>query len=337
MSGFAVTDYNPPAVGILSARLGSLQSTDIAVNKDITLGVNSDRYQTFLTPSQNVDQFALNDLDTINSKKLEIVGLGDDDTFYGAQSLFGNSTDATNAVNNIYGADIITSVGVASAITFGVNAIFVAGRFLTQANGAAAKIIATQSATTVALVSSTGIGTTAFNTTDQCRVGTSTVNSDNSTIVGVPASISLAGFGNINQDRITISTYPNLEPININVDNPYSGQTVNTLGAGNTGLGFGNTFLPNTGSFIGTVFAFDTTADVGAATSITNISNEITNTLRIGVTTFTNTVNIIKPYKVSFAINVWSLDRSKLENNLAMDGLSTAIGILNDPQFGGPY
>jgi len=339
MSGFAVTTYDPPAVGILSARLDSLRTTTELGNANITLGVNSDRYQDLLLPSQNIDGFALDDLNTITSKKQEIVGLGGDDTFYGAQSLFANSGDATTAVNNIYGANILTSVGVASALTFGVNAIFVAGRFLTQANGAAAKIIATQSATTVALVSSSGIGTTAFNTVNQCRVGTSTVNSENSTIVGVPVSINFAGFGNINQDRITVVTYPNLEPVDTSVNNPYFGETVSNLGAGNTGLGIANTFFTNTGGFIGTVFAFDTTADAGSATSITNIANEITgaNGLRTGITSFTNTVDIIKPYKISFAVNVWSLSDVNAKNQATMAGLVTAITLLNDPKFGGPY
>jgi len=339
MSGFAVTTYNPPAVGILSARLDSLRTTTELGNANITLGVNSDRYQDLLLPSQNIDGFALDDLNTINSKKQEIVGLGGDDTFYGAQSLFANSGDATTAVNNIYGANILTSVGVASAITFAANNNFVAGNFLTQSNGAAARILASQNTTTVALLSSTGIGTTAFNTLLQCRTGTSTVFSENGANIGVPASISLAGFGNINQDRITVVTYPNLEPVNTSVNNPYSGETVANLGAGNTGLGIANTFFPNTGGFIGTVFAFDTTADAGSATSITNISNEITgaNGLRAGITSFTNTVNIIKPYKISFAVNVWSLSDVNAKNQATMAGLVTAITLLNDPKFGGPY
>jgi len=336
MSGFAVTDYNPPAVGVLSARLGSLQSTDIAVNKDITLGVNSDRYQTFLTPSQNIDQFALNDLNTINFKKDQITDLGDGPTFFANPDTFATGIAATQAVATIYG-DVITTVGVATFLTFGASQTFTVGSNIAQQNtGAFGSIFVSNTGTSVLL---TGVGGTgSFNTLDSCSVGIGTTQFDpTDTVIGAPSVVSLSGFGNVHNDTITLTTYPNLEPINVNVNNPFDGKTTDTLGAGNTGLGIANTFFPNGGSFIGTVFTFDTTGDPGAATSITNISNEITGTLRTGVVSFTDTVNTIKPYKVDFAINVWSLERSKLENNLAMAGLSTAIIILNDPQFGGPY
>lgn len=336
MSGFAVTDNNPPAVGILSARLGSLQSSDIAVNKDVTLGVNSDRYQTFLTPSQNIDQFALNDLDTINFKKSQIQDLGDSDTYYTAPRTFTDSASAITAVNDDYDS-LVVNVGVATALRFGSSATFTAGHNIAQQNTGAFGTILVTATSQRALLTGVG-GTGSFNTTDDCSVGIGTTQFDpTDTQLGAPNQVRFAGFGDINNDLITISTYPNLEPINVNANNPFDGKTTATLGSGNTGIGFANTFFPNEGSFIGTVFTFMSSGAPGAATSISNIGDEIRDTLRPGITSFTDTINIIKPYKISFAVNTWSLERSKLENNLTMAGLSTAISILNDPQYGGPY
>ena len=336
MSGFAITTYDPPAVGILSARLGSLQSSDIVVNKDITLGVNSDRYQTFFTPSQNIDQFALNELDTVNTKKSEIQDLGDSDTYYTAPRTFTDSASAITAVNDDYDS-LVVNVGVVTALRFGSSASFTTGHNVTQQNtGAYGTVFVTANDQRVLLTDVSGPGS--FNTTDDCAVGIGTTQYDpTDTQLGIPNQIRFAGFGHINNDLITISTYPNLEPINVNVSSPFYGKTVSTLGAGNTGVGFANTFFTNSGSFIGTVFAFMSSGAAGAATSISNIGDEIRDTLRPGITTFTDTSNIIKPYKIDFAVNTWSLERSKLENNLSMAGLSTAISILNDPQYGGPY
>ena len=335
MSGFAVTTYQPPAVGILSARLDSLQTAQIAINKDITLGVNSDRYQTFLVPSQNIDQFALDDLNSVNFKKSQIQDLGDGDTYYSAPRTFNDSASAISAVNTDYDS-LVTNVGVATALRFGSSASFTAGQMVAQqGTGAFGTIMVTANSQRVLL---TGVGGTgSFNTLGSCSVGIGTTFNALNDVIGAPNQIRFAEFGNINNDKVDISIYPNLEPINIYVDNPFDGDTTQTLGSGNTGLGYRNTFTPNGGNFIGTVFAFMSSGAAGAATSITNIGDEITDTLRPGITSFTETVNIIKPFKIDFAINTWSLDRSKYENRLAMAGLSTAITLLNDPQFGGPY
>lgn len=339
MSGFAVTNYNPAAVGMLSARLGSLQSSLEDSNANITLGVNSDRYQKFLVPSQNIDGFALADMNTINSKKDEIVDLGDGDTFYGAQVVFATSAAAEAEVNTIYGADILTSVGVATALRFPSSSSFTDGQNVTQQNtGAFGTIIVTANSQRALLTGVGGPGS--FNTTDNCAVGIGTTQYDpTDTQIGVPNQVQFAGIGNINNDLITIQRYPNLEPVDTSASNPYAGEVTQNLGTGNTGLGIANTYFSNGGSFIGRVFAFDTTADVAAAASITNISNEIVGAsgLRPGITSFTDTVNIIKPYKNSFALNVWSLSRVNANNQNEMVALSTAISILNDPQYGGPY
>ena len=346
MSGFAITTYDPEAVGILSARLFSLETAADSGNNNITLGVNSDRYQAFLAPSQSIDNLGITTINIINDRKTGISTVGGDDTFYGAQEVYATEAAATGAVSTIYG-DVVSSVGVASAIRFPVNAIFVSGRYLVQENtGAFGQIMATQSATNRALI--IGIGQTGFNTTDTCRTGVSTIFGDNSTIVGVPNEVALVGFGNIWQDVSVIYRYPNLEPVDTSVSNPYAGGTSSILVTGNAGQGIANTFYPNAvdgsnivsgANFIGTVFTFDTSSDVAAATSITNMSNEITGQagLRTDVDSFTNTSNIIKPYKNDFAVNVWSLSKVNADRQTEIADLNTAITILSDPQYGGPY
>ena len=334
MSGFAVTSYNPPAVGILSARVESLESARDAGNVDVTLGINSERYQTFLTPCQNIDGFALTNLNSINTNKVSIANSGDGTTYYAAPRTFLDSASATSAINTDY-AGIVVNVGVATALRFGASASFTAGQRVAQQNsGAFGTIIVTANSQRVLL---TGVGGTgSFNTTDPCSVGIGTTFSLVDSI-GIPNQIRFAGLGEINNDAITVSVYPNLEPVNTSVNSPFEGETTQALGAGNTGLGFLNTFSPNGGTFIGTVFAFQSSGAPDESSTITTLRNEITTTLRPGITSFTDTVNIIKPYKNSFAINVWSLSKSNVQNTATIAGLNTAISILSDPQFGGPY
>ena len=342
MSGFAVT-YTPRASGILQARLDSLNTAVESGNINVTLGVNSERYDYFLTPAAAIDNLGITTTNTINAKKLEIVDLGDDDTFYGAQQVFATGIAATEAVATIYG-NVISTVGIASAIDFTSSATFTKGNFLTQAGtGAYAEIVATQGSTTRCLV--VGTGRTGFNLVGQCRTGVSTINSVNVTVVGVPQAINFVGMGNIYQDTSLIYTYPNLEPANTSNPNPFNGAASVVLGVGNSGLGAGNTFYPNSmeganllggAVSIGTVFTFNTGGDVAAATSITSIEGEIED-LRVGMTSFTQTNDIIKPYKIDFAINVWSLTKVNADNATERAGLATAIQILNDPQWGGPY
>lgn len=336
MSGFAVTTYSPAAIGILSAQVESLQSSLSTGNANVTLGVNSERYQTFLLPCENIDGFAISTTTTLNATKVSIANSGDSDIYYSAPRTFLTAADATTAVNTDYDG-VVTNVGVATALRFAASSTFTAGQNVTQQNtGAVGTILVTATSQRVLL---TGVGGTgSFNTTDDCAVGIGTTQYNPlDTQIGVPNQVRFAGFGNINQDTITINTYPNLEPTaNVTVPSPYQGATVATLGAGNTGLGIANTHFSNGGGFIGTVFAFMSGTNPGAATSVTNMIAEVTN-LRAGITSFTTTVNILKPMKISYQVNVWSLTNNDSKNQNTVAGLQTAISILNDPAFGGPY
>jgi len=343
MSGFAVTTLQPPAVGILSARMDSIKTSQVNSNANITLGVNSDRYQTFLVPAQNIDTLGLTTTASVNFKKGEISDLGDSDEFFSNPDSFNTGVAATNAIATIYG-DVISTVGFHTFLTFGASQTFTVGNKIAQDNtGAFGDIVISNTGTGVLL---TGVGgTDPFNTTDICSVGIGTTFKATDTQIGAPTLSALAGFGDIYQDVSLIYTYPNLEPVDTSQQNPYGNATSVVLGAGNTGLGIGNTFYQNAldggnvlggATFIGTVFTFDTTGNPGAATSITNIEGEIDN-LRLGIVSFTQTNDIIKPYKIDFAINVWSLSKVNAENQVTMAGLATAIAVLNNPEFGGPY
>lgn len=334
MSGFAVTSYNPAAIGILSARVESLQSSLDTGNANVTLGINSERYQTFLLPCQNIDGFSISSTTTLNATKVSIANSGDGDIYYSAPRTFLTAADATTAVNTDYNG-VVTNVGVATALRFGAASTFNSGQFVAQENtGAFGSVIVTATSQRVLL---TGVaGTGSFNTTDDCSVGIGTtyVLADS---VGVPNQIRFAGFGNINQDSITINAYPNLEPTaDTSAASPYTGATVETLTNANRGLGVANTHFSNGGAFIGTVFAFQAGGNPGAATSVSDMIAEVTN-LRTGITSFTTTVNLVKPYKISYQVNVWSLTDNDTKNQASIAGLQTAINILNDPAFGGPY
>ena len=109
--------------------------------------------------------------------------------------------------------------------------------------------------------------------------------------------------------------------------------TVNSLGL--------HSLLPSPKAFgVGNVFAFDTSANTGSATSITDLRTEI-GTLRvgtgsgnnIGVTSFQNAAAAVKQQKKGHAVNYWSGKRMDLIAQQDKNTFQTAIDILTDPSY----
>ena len=334
------------AVGILSAQVVANQSgLTTEGGQATTLGINSFRYDLFLPAAQGIDSVIIDKTDSINNKKTQFVSLGGFDVYNGAPIGFGNTTLAVAALNTLYGGSTTTQKGLVR-LNFGSSGIFTAGQFVVQENSDGFGTIGFS--TNGSFVIMSGI-LTSFNTTDDCSVGTGETFGGNSTVVGTPSSIDVVGVGSLFEDLTIVKQYPNLEPVNTNISSPFINVQYNELTTSNDGLGIANTFFQNgvdTGAggsplfsqsnFIGTVFAFSTTANAGAATSIFNIEPEI-DSLRTGIGSDQSSTNIVKDFKVGYAVNVWTFEKNVSVAQSRITDLNNVIGILTDPTYGGPY
>lgn len=164
-------------------------------------------------------------------------------------------------------------------------------------------------------------------------VGIAVTNGDN---VGL-ASTAIVGYGTVYTDTIVSLTYPNLETGNYSTNNPIDNE-YNANVIGNAGIGKQNTFTQNNGSLIGYAFAITGGggACTGYATSITNLIQEIAD-LRVGIASYVNSANTIKGYKHAQQLDYWSLNKVVNDMNATVAGNKSALEILNNPLYGGPY
>ena len=179
-------------------------------------------------------------------------------------------------------------------------------------------------------------------------------------------AVEYVGMASVFDDVMVVTQFPYIEPtINIDQDNPLGDRKTVLLTNSNEGIGFANTFFANGLStsrlapspvldqfvtiegttfgkvpLIGDVFAFDTSANTGSATSITDLRTEI-GTLRvgtgsgnnIGVTSFQNAAAAVKQQKKGHAVNYWSGKRMDLIAQQDKNTFQTAIDILTDPSY----
>ena len=81
--GFAVTSYKDDAVGILSARIVSLDQTLNFPESVTQLQVDQDRYEMFKKPAEKVDANCLSRfIDPINAAKQVVINTGTADNFW---------------------------------------------------------------------------------------------------------------------------------------------------------------------------------------------------------------------------------------------------------------
>lgn len=185
-------------------------------------------------------------------------------------------------------------------------------------------------------ISTTTSGVTAVyasvpNGTVAIGIGTTT-----GTSVGL-ATTSIVGYGTVYADTIVSLTYPSLESGNYSTNNPIENE-YNANVIGSPGIGKQDTFTQNNGSLIGNAFAITGGGGpcAGYASSITNLIVEIA-ALRVGIASYVNAVNVIKGYKHSQQLDYWSLNKVSNNLNNTISGNNTALQILNNPNYGGPY
>ena len=103
--GFAVTTYSDGPIGIISARIISLDQTLNLPTKETQLEVDENRYQLFLTPSETIDSTLLSTfVDPINADKLTIFNNGSKTVWDSHEQLYSTESDALNALVTLYGA-----------------------------------------------------------------------------------------------------------------------------------------------------------------------------------------------------------------------------------------
>ena len=366
--GFAVTSYKDDAVGILSARIVSLDQTLNFPESITQLQVDQDRYEMFKQPAEKVDANCLSRfIDPINAAKQVVINTGTGNNFWSNYELHSSSGAAINKLNSIYGnytdADgLYSSREAAPALEFtGLGTLPIAGNFaagtvVSDANGGAGVLAfdfnPVSGVSTVAIVKnvtgsfSSGVGNTVY-------LGGSAYNNND--------GIKYIGVGRIYQDVAVMHIHPKLEPPDPGTDDIFGNSSNVLLTTSNKGVGFANTFYrnglntstssptPNLDTFVqctpapplmGEVFTFDTTSGASQNTIITNNKTTVRN-LRVGDPT-SNSVGVgsfnqasveIKKQKKSHAVNIWSGKRMRVVATQDKAGYQAAIDILSDPSY----
>ena len=162
------------------------------------------------------------------------------------------------------------------------------------------------------------------------------------------------------KDIIISERFPNLEPPNPSANNPSGNVQYNILSGSTNGIGAGLTFHPNcinaayddfvysddTLPVLGTVLAFDGVSNSSGLSNITSLRAEIKSlrginssdsNVRTGIASFVGAGSTVRTKKTGFARNIWSLEYTKTQGSSQISNNNTAISILSDPAFGGPY
>jgi len=342
---FGVTTYSDGAQGILRANIESLSQSIAGQSSNNTRDIQKHRYDMFQSSSGKLDQKILDSLGPSNTKKDEVNSIGSVSNFLSCPIYYSSESDAENAVQSIFGtaaeagstgllSNVTTyfAVGVTTTTTLNLSE----GATVTTGTGDDFGVNAWDA--TIA-----GSGIYAVKNWDKdisVSIGSTLIVGATSTIV---TSVQYVGVGEIYQDTIAVSAYPNLEPPNPGSSSPFTGSQTQTLSAGNLGNGIGNTSYPNgivDGTFgnlanvqggipkIGDVLAFDTSSCSTQAGNISASRGEIGG-LRGEIQSSTNSTNVIKDLKKQYAVNVWSLDKSVVDNAARKSQLQSAIGILD--------
>lgn len=358
-SGNVDTDY-PQAVGTLQASNLSLNQINTVSGGDRTLGVNSIRYNFFQEPSEAIDEATLEDfLDPIETKKGEIITLGNASAAENNISYYASGGDAFSALETLYGTPS-SNEGVISTRQKLTNIIFTdvgntegfnvsAGAGISQfGSGASGNVVyASSAAIGVAgsilvqdvsgefLTDSAGLGHTIF---------------INDTIgIGTNQDLSFAASGEVYDDIVNVLQFPNLYPANVAEENPLSGREFRVLDNENKGTGFGQTYYQNSiqgtyGSFVNSNDTLSVRDDVytingpaGSISSITSIRTEI-GVLRgdgstTGIGSYVGAGEIVKGYLYGYAKNMWLLQKSRTDTQITINANQAAVDILKDRTF----
>lgn len=346
--GFAVTSYpnTTPLVGLFSSQVKS-QKDLLAVNSgQTTLGIQTYRYNQILEPCRAIDQIVVGHLDNINSDKSTIVSTADGDNFYDHEQYYASSAAAQAATETLFN-------GVISIYETCTNLIFTA---------ASVKTTPSFSVGTAVSSASGGTGIVVIERTPSVGVGFSVILRNVNGSFGVGATVyvgnpgvaftdlgssNFVGSAEIYDDIVIQSYYENLEPPDVSVDNCFIPSTTIILTNANRGQGVANTFYQNSlegGSIVhsttannskGRVFTFDVTSGSSEKSTIDSEIATITSS-RTSLTTPNNSSSTLKGYKKGYSVNQWTLQKTSNSNQQISD-LESAISILEDTQYGGPY
>ncbi len=282
--GFAVTSYNRGPIGILSARIISLDQTLNFPESITQLAVDEERYEMFKTPATKTDSKILSKyVDPINAAKQEVVNTGTLQNFFNNNEVYSTGSAAISKLDSIYGdpLDVTTGDGLYSErfthSVFGFTGTpasppnipahppagnFSVGTAVTQHdNSAEGEVLvdfnasaganATMYVRTISGSFDVGIGNTLYFGPVGSGVG----------YTG-PDTINFIASGKIYNDVDVMHIHPNLEPPDPGTQDIFGGSKNVILDSSNHGIGFANTFfanglntttsqpIPNLGSFV---------------------------------------------------------------------------------------
>ena len=361
-SGFGTFGLPNEYYGGVQGNLNALISIG-TTNTNYSRNINQGRYDDILVPCQVVDDKIVDDyLNPMNTKKQSIKQLGHFGTWVGAAKTYTSKDDARNAISPIYqnchttnDNEVCTVLGFGTVIG-GVTVVVGAAvsqqtsendpfnpGSTTYASGSVSISTAGGGYVVVEGVSGDFVSSGAGSSTG---LGDVTVNGVE---IGRPSYVVYTGMTKIREDVTMVTSYPNLEPPNDSVENPYSGDTYPLLDSSTNGVGYAQTFFKNaidTGAGgnptiggadnYGKVYTFDTSSASSVNSSIDTLDSEVV-TLRSGMVSYTATSNTIKPIKIGYAVNIWSYDRGNNTVTSKNAEYQNVIDVLNDPSIGGPY
>jgi hypothetical protein len=345
--GFAFTSYNPPVIGLLSAQISSNQELLNLNTEQTTLGVNETRYSQFLEPCEVMDGKVIDFLNDINNDKNSIVSLGDITNFSTHSKYHTTDSAADTATQNIFGNSLST-IEALSNLNFpalGVNytGSFSIGAAVTSSTGGTG-VVALPASSTVGI----GFSVLVKNVSGSFGIGATVYLGTPGIAYSSLSLVNYVGSGKVYPDNVIITYYPDLEPANTSVQNPFEDEQFRVLNNSRKGLGVANTFYSNsvsggsivnsndTISQLGEVFAFDTVSGSSVKSSIDSLVSNI-GINRSGITSYNNGSSTIKGYKKGYSVNIWSLKTSNVNLQNDINATQAAINILNDPANGGPY
>jgi hypothetical protein len=190
----------------------------------------------------------------------------------------------------------------------------------------------------VSIGGSTGLGTSRYggstsNITSQYGSivsGTSTATAESLGLVGFGSTTILA-YGTVNQDLLKAWNYPKISGGDYSSDYPFDGGSWLTVTSGNVGIGVSTRLFKSDGAEIGIVFDIvSPPVDVSALISQYNSTVGTVNTQK-------ELSSAAKKYKEQYELQVWGLNRQFQENEDALADIEEALGITQDPDYGGPW
>jgi hypothetical protein len=363
--GFGITSYRgantdyPEAVGTLQAANLSLNQTLEVVGADRTLGVNSARYEFFSEAAGNIDSATdMVFLGPINrTKKSEIITLGNADAAENNMRYYASGAAAFSALETLYGAPSsnegvisdrqlltnITYTGVGNTRGFSVSA----GTAVTQLDSGAAGIVVFDASAAIGVAGSILVQ----DVTGSFLSGAGyTVIIGGSTDIGANDGLDYAASGEVYDDTIILTLYPKLYPADTGQTNPLADPEFRILTPAREGTGFAQTYYQNSiqgtfGSFPYCDDTFTLRDDVytigspsGSISSITSIRPEI-GVLRgtsptTGIQSYVGAGATVKGYLYNYAVNIFSLEKSRTNTQRDINNNQAAIDILQNPAFG---